>query len=506
MKGKQSGQRAGNGGTAPPASVLDSGKSPGDQPITVSQLASRIDHAIKVGLPDRFVVVGEISSLAHRTHYYFSLKDDQSIISAVIFASAAKRMNYTPTHGDSVIAKGRIEYYGPSGRISLIVTSMTPVGAGDLERRYKELCNTLQDKGWFDPSTKKPIPTFPRRIAVVTSKDGAAIQDVIDTIGKRCPSIEIVVVDVRVQGALASPQIASAIGKLNIHAQSLGIDAILLTRGGGSLEDLWAFNELEVAQAIHDSRLPIVAAIGHESDTTIAELVADERCATPTQAAMRLSPDRSALHEQLSSILSRLDRTVRSELRYEQQRLDKIGLSRSMADPRQVITIHRDRLDALTNRMTNGLTRTISTRRSKLDRMALQIAKHQPSAVHARREERLTQINQRLVRVMRRAIASKREELTSISRELHAIGPAQVLARGFSVTARSDGSLVRSTAQTKPGETIVTTLADGKIRSVVDGDASEKGLDPRLASASKAPTRRSRSGKGSNKDQMDLFG
>ena len=508
MKGARTGERAGEGGTAPPAPVFGSPGPPSDEPITVSQLATRIDQAIKGGLPDRFTVVGEISSLAHRTHYYFSLKDDRSVISAVVFASAAAKMGYTPRHGDSVIAKGRVEYYAPGGRISLIVTSMTPVGEGELERRYKQLCQELRGRGWFAQENKKPLPTFPRRIAVVTSKDGAAVQDVIDTLRRRCPAIELLIVDVRVQGAQAKGQVAGALGALNANHAHLGIDAILITRGGGSLEDLWAFNEIEVARAIHESALPVVAAIGHETDLTIAELVADERCATPTQAAMRLSPDRQALGEQLASMIGRLERTARAELRYEHQRLEKITGSRSMADPRQIIQIHRDRLDTRVGRMHAALRHSISRSRSRLDAMAIRIARHQPTAVHARRQERLAQLTGRLGRVMARSIGARREDLAGLSRELHAIGPAQVLARGFSVTTDAQGTLLRSVSDTQPGQTLVTTLSDGKVHSTIEGDAPTQSGDPRLKAPSRAPSRRTRRGdkRGDDPDQPGLFG
>jgi exodeoxyribonuclease VII large subunit len=509
MKSKKTGQRAGAGDDPSLVSVLGNKK---DNAITVSQLATKIDHAIKAGLSGQFAVIGEISSLSHRTHYYFSLKDEKSVLGAVLFASSAKRMSYSPKHGDSVIAMGRIEYYAPSGRISLIVTSMTPVGEGDLERQFKERCVELRGRGWFDPSTKQQLPAFPRRIAVVTSKDGAAVADVIDTIGKRCPSIELVIVDVRVQGESAEGQIVRAIKKLNTSAAKLGIDAILLTRGGGSLEDLWAFNELEVALAIHESRVPVVAAIGHETDTTIAELVADERCATPTQAAMRLAPDRAALREQLSSIMNRLERTVRAELRYEKQRLEKLSASRSMGDPRQVIDIHRDRIIATKDRLAGVAKSMIATNRAYLDRIAIRLSRHQPSAVHARREEHLISIHQRLHRVIHRVVSTKRDEIGSVERELHAIGPAQVLSRGFSVTTKLDGTLVRSMKDATPGESMVTILADGKVRSTIsDGDELP---DPRLAhSPSQQSGSRKRKSKKNNpdrtpnrnSDQQELF-
>ncbi|MDF1870954.1 MAG: exodeoxyribonuclease VII large subunit, partial [Phycisphaerales bacterium] len=268
---------------------------PGEKPLTVTQLASTIESAIKSTFPTKVRVIAEISSVTNRTHFYFTLKDQNATISAVLFASAAKRSRSIPTHGQQVIATGKLDYYAPSGRLSLIVDKLEPVGEGDLEQRYKALCEDLRARGWFDPLTKKPLPIFPRSIAIITSATGAALQDVLDTANKRCPAVNMLVVDARVQGDQAKSQIANALNQISKHHEQFGIDAIILTRGGGSLEDLWAFNEPIVAKAIHDCPVPIVAAIGHETDTTIAELVADERAATPTQAAMNLSPDRDAL-------------------------------------------------------------------------------------------------------------------------------------------------------------------------------------------------------------------
>jgi exodeoxyribonuclease VII large subunit len=504
MKGTQTGQRAGNGGDTPPASGLGATGQAGEQPLTVSQLANGIDQALRSGLPAKVIVEGEISSLSHRTHYYFSLKDDRAVIGAVFFASAAARSATQPQHGQRVIAKGRVEFYAPSGRVSLIVTSITPVGEGQLEQRYKQLVEQLRAKGWFDPATKKAVPSFPRRVAIVTSKDGAAVQDVIDTFARRCPSIELMVLDVRVQGEQAKGQVSAAIRGLNAQRQRLGLDAIIVTRGGGSLEDLWAFNEPEVAQAIHDSVLPIVAAIGHETDTTIAELVADERAATPTQAAMRLSPDRAALLEQLASLENRVRRATSTRIRFERQRLERITSSRSMSDPRIVIEIHRDRLKAKQGRADAGLRRHIGRERAALDRLAIRLTRAQPSAVHARRQERVTQLAARLKRVITRAAAQRREVLESTARELHAIGPAQVLARGYTLTLGPDGKALRSVSQAKPGTELETVLSDGRVRSRVDGDGG--GADPRLATSMPAPQRVKRSRKPRGEPGPGLFG
>ncbi|MHA7814018.1 MAG: exodeoxyribonuclease VII large subunit [Phycisphaerales bacterium] len=501
MKGAQSGERTGGGDSASSPSGVGASS---DRPLTVSQLATSIDQALRAGLPARVVVEGEISSLSHRTHYYFSLKDDQAVIGAVFFASAAKRSATRPEHGQRVIARGRVEFYAPAGRVSLIVTSITPVGEGALEQRYKQLVEQLRAKGWFDPERKQPLPTFPRRVAIVTSKDGAAVQDVIDTFARRCPSIELSVVDVRVQGEQAKGQVSRAIWSLNTHRDRLGLDAIIVTRGGGSLEDLWAFNEPEVAQAIHDSILPVVAAIGHETDTTIAELVADERAATPTQAAMRLSPDRNALLEQLSSLGSRLSRGMTNHVRYERQRLRQIESSGSMRDPREVLAVYRDRLGAMEARARSGVRQQIAHERAHLDRIAIRLTRGQPAAVHARRLERVDQLSARLARVMTRAVVQRREELEHTARELHAIGPAQVLSRGYSLTLDQDGKALRSVKQARAGSTIETVLNDGRVRSQVESEGGAG--DPRLSPTKPAPRRKKRASKAAQDDGPGLFG
>lgn len=502
MKGAQSGKRAGDGGDLPLAPVM---KNPdADRPLTVSQLASGIEQALRSGLPAQVVVEGEISSLSHRTHYYFSLKDDRAVIGAVFFASAAARSSTQPQHGQRVIAKGRVEFYAPSGRVSLIVTSITPVGEGALEQRYKQLVEQLRAKGWFGPEHKKPLPSFPARVAIVTSKDGAAVQDVIDTFARRCPAIELLIVDVRVQGESAKGQISAAIRSLNGKRTQLGLEAIIVTRGGGSLEDLWAFNEPEVAQAVHDSVLPIVAAIGHETDTTIAELVADERAATPTQAAMRLSPDRAALLEQLGSLENRIARAIRTRIQLERHQVERFASSRSMSDPRIVIGIHRDRLRASQDRALSGLRHCVARQRAELDRLAIRLTRMQPAAVHARRQERVEQLAGRLRRVLARAVAQRRDVLESTARELHAIGPAQVLARGFTLTLGPDGKALRSISQAPPGTQLETVLCDGRVRSRVD--AGDRGGDPRLTPSTQAPRPKRRSNKPPRHDGPGLFG
>lgn len=464
-------KRAGAGGEIPPASGRFEDA---DQAMSVSQLAARIDQVIKSGIRGRVVVAGEISSLTNRTHWYFSLKDASAVVGAVVFASVARKMSYTPKHGDSVIATGRLEFYAPSGRVSFIVESMTPAGEGELEQRFRALCDQLRKQGWFDPLMKQALPAFPRRIAVITSRTGAALQDVISTMGKRCPAVDLLVLDARVQGEQAAPQITKAIQQLNERRDELGIDAILLTRGGGSLEDLWAFNELSVAEAIHESELPIVAAIGHETDTTIAELVADERCATPTQAAMKLTPDRSAMIEQLSSLKHRLVGAIRHRLRYERQSLDALSGSRAMASPQRIIEIQGDRVTALQRALTHAAIHRQSITRRRLHELSMRLSKHQPAAIHARRAVTLDLIERDLHRSIRRRIDRSRESLNAFERELHAIDPLQVLQRGFSVTTTDNGEILRDPAQASEGTELTTRLSSGVVHSRVLGEQAKR--------------------------------
>lgn len=493
----KSGKRAGAGGETPPASGASRAGS--NHAISVSQLAAKIDQSLKTSIRGRVVVVGEVSSLTHRTHWYFSLKDSSAVVGAVVFASAARKIPYTPKHGDSVLATGRLEFYAPSGRVSFIIESLSPVGEGELERRYRALCDELRLGGWFDPLGKKTLPTFPRRIAAVTSKTGAAIQDVINTMGKRCPAVDLIVVDSRVQGDGASGEVASAIELINRRQKELGIDAILLTRGGGSLEDLWAFNEREVAQAIHDSRLPVVAAIGHESDTTIAELVADERCATPTQAAMKLTPDREALAEQLASIQHRLTGGVGHAIRYRAQELARLAGSRALASPDRVIQIQREQLDALTRELAHVVRARAARARRRLDAGMLELARHQPVAVHARRKEHLDGLGRALERGLVGQMARRRDQLRAIHRELEAVNPLSVLDRGFSVTTKASGALVHSESEVAAGEILSTRVARGVIRSTVIGDPGQE----KRASQTK-PTPKAVKNK-DGRPQMDLF-
>jgi exodeoxyribonuclease VII large subunit len=471
----------------------DSPSLPAETAWTVSQLAAAISGVIETGMPGRIRILGEVSNFKDRTHWYFDLKDASAVINCVMFITHVRKVKFVPRNGQEVVISGRVEFYGPQGRISLKVDKVEPVGAGALELAYKALCDELRALGWFALERKRPIPAFPRRIAVITSRTGAALQDVLDTMRRRCCATDIATIDVRVQGQGAAEEIACAVRWVGANHQRLGIDAILVTRGGGSMEDLWAFHERIVAHAIVHSPIPVVAAIGHETDTTIAELVADLRAATPTQAAMRLTPDRAALLEQLDSLASRLRTTIRRGLRDRARRVDAAARHPFMADPGVLVERERRHLDVLRRHLRGSQVSRLRTAASRLERLAGRLESYRPAALHARREAVVEGLERRLLAAIRQrtgrgGTADRRLEtldehlqrawslradraqnrLEALARQLSAVGPASVLRRGFSYTLREDGTLVRAPADVRPGERIRTRLANGEIASLVE--------------------------------------
>lgn len=501
--------------------------------ISVSRLAERIEGALKAGLPAKVLVRGELSQLTDRTHWYFTLKDSNAVISCVMFASAARKVGFKPSTGDEVIATGRVEFWGKGGRTQLYVERLEPVGRGALDQQLRERVELLRARGWLDDAIKKPLPTFPRRIAVITSETSAALQDVIDTARRRCPAVDLAIADVRVQGDGAAPQVANAIRWIGAHHEGLGIDAIIVTRGGGSIEDLWAFNELAPAEAIHGCPIPVVAAIGHETDVTLAELVADERCATPTQAVMRLTPDREALGEQLAMLVARRRTALIGALGGARTRLGAIGRRAELVEPRRVHRRAADQLRELAKSARQSLRLRASSEREALGALSLRLERHRPMSKVAQRRARadaaLAQLHAALRtrvrsahrevatswRAMGRALehgtARSADRLESASRELVAVSPMRVLARGYSMThlTTADGaSLVRSIADAPPGSQLRTTLADGVVVSRVESEDSGRAspLRPRPAVEPPRPRRKRRSAPKDDPSTPGLFG
>ncbi len=434
--------------------------------MSVSQLAVAIDGALRAGVPRPVRVIGEVSNFTDRTHWYFALKDPGAVVSCVMFQFAARKAGFTPAVGQEVVATGHVEMYAPQGKLTLRVDKIEPVGAGALELAYRRLCEELKGLGWFDAARKRPLPPMPRRVAVITSRTGAALQDVLDTMRRRAPWVEVMLIDVLVQGAAAAPGVTRAIEWVSASAKRLGIDTLIVTRGGGSMEDLWAFNDRGVAEAIVRCAIPVAAAIGHETDTTIAELVADARCATPTQAAMRCTPDGAALREQVETNGARLAGALKA---------------RAVAAGKELAALERHAKSASHGRV------LVAARR--MEQRAARLERHRPGAVYATRRARVDAAT----KALRLAVAARvkshnadvlaerlrgagavllskqREHLDGLARQLALVGPESVLSRGYSITFGPDGAAIRKAEAVKPGQAISTKLADGTIHSVVAG-------------------------------------
>ncbi len=474
-------------------------RSADSHPLSVSALAAKIDSALKASIPKRVRVIGQVGAFRDRTHWYFNLSDPESVVGAVMFASLARRSKFAPEDGMEVVVSGRVDFYAPGGKVSLIVDKIEPVGAGAAELALRKLLEEVRALGWLDPQRKRQLPTFTRRIGVVTSRTGAALQDVINTASRRCPGVGLVLVDARVQGESAADEVRRAIRALGGASERLGVDAIIVTRGGGSPEDLAAFNDKELARAIVESPVPVVAAIGHETDTTLAELVADERCSTPTQAAMRLTPEREALREQVASLSARLRRSLDERVRFERQRTASLAARSVLRDARQIVRLRQDQLGALSGRLRHALRRAGGSEHRRIASLGLRLERKRPGEIHARRQERLVALGERLHRGARVVISQEREAVDALERELNAVGPMSVLARGFSATFDGQGRLVRSVDQLIPGQRITTRVSDGSFASSVEGAPGE-----RYAPA--PPPRRTRRKRGApDPSQMDLF-
>ncbi len=453
----------------------------GESPLTVTQLAARIDGTLKAGMPQAVRFTGEVSGFRDSDHWYFTIKDAGASVNCVVWRSGKKNVKFTPANGQQVLARGRVEFYAPQGRVSVILDSLEPVGAGALDLAFRALCDELRGLGWFAEERKRPLPHFPSKIAVVTSRTAAALQDVLVTMRKRCPAVGVLLADCRVQGQGAAEEVAAAIREVGSRARALGVEALLVTRGGGSMEDLWTFNERVVAQAIVECPIPVVAAIGHETDTTIAELVADLRAATPTQAAVRLTPDAAALTQQLHSVGGRLGMLMRQGLDTRRRLLDSLASRPVLASPTRALEAYELAIDRHEESLAAAVRARFAHHRSVLDRLALRLERCRPAQQLAARASRVATIEVRLAAAVRHRVVHLRGAVEAASRQLEAVSPLRVLERGYSVTTTADGRLVRRAADAPPGTEIITRVADGTLQSRVEG---------RNPQAAPAPARR----------------
>jgi len=466
--------------------------SAGPAPVSVSVLVARIKSALADAFPQKVCVVGEISNLkVHSSgHLYFRLKDAGAAIDAAMWRSAAMRLRFRPTDGLEVVAEGRVDVYEVRGQLQLYVERLTPRGAGALELAFRQLHQKLQREGLFDPSHKVRPPRFPRAIGVVTSPTGAAIRDIARTLRRRWPCARVYLAPVLVQGEGAAEDIAGALRRLDACAGRFGIDTIIVARGGGSLEDLWAFNEEAVARAIFACRTPVVCGVGHEADVTIADLVADVRAPTPTGAAELAVPDAAEVAQHLAHLSQRLTRGLREGVQSARAALGAVLRSVLFRDPAWRVRSQTQRLDELEHRLRSGLREALAGKRRRLEPAANRLAALHPVSLVERAQGRLDRTVSRLAWVLggfskrsgdrlagldarlgaanpRHRLAMARQKVAAAERQLESMSYRSVLGRGYSVTRGPEGGILRSAAQAGLGDWIETELVDGKVDSQV---------------------------------------
>ncbi|WP_372877115.1 exodeoxyribonuclease VII large subunit [Spongiibacter marinus] len=439
------------------------------QQLSVSQL----NRLAKQLLEDCFAqvsVTGELSTLSRPSsgHWYFTLKDERAQIRCAFFRNRNMRVNFQPQPGQQVVVRGKVSLYEGRGDYQLIVEHMQPAGAGALAAAFEALKAELQAAGWFDPALKKPLPPAIEHIAIITSPTGAALQDIVAVLKRRWPAMKVTLLPVLVQGEQAAGQIQRAIAQANQLARSAShdFDLILLTRGGGSLEDLWPFNERVVAEAIYQSELPVVSAVGHEVDFSIADFVADLRAATPSAAAELLSPDQSEINSKVQLLRGRLVRAQRRRLQHQREQLQQ--LNRRIRDPRSRLREQAQRLDELEMRLRRQWQSSQRQRLARLAGLQQQMLLLSPDRQHATRLNALTQLQTRLQRSVQEQMRHRAQQLQALQSQLRQLGPEQTLSRGYAIVLDQQRRAVRRAADLQQGQRLRGRFAEGQVALTVD--------------------------------------
>ncbi len=431
--------------------------------ISVTAFNELVARTLEDGMRGSFRVQGEIANLSKRNHWYFSVKDAKSVLSCVMWASDAARVAFDPREGDAVVVTGKIGHFAAQGRTQLYATRLEPQGVGALELKFQQLVKELRERGYFLDERKKALPANPRRVAVVTSANGAALQDVLKTAMERRAGVEFIVVDVRVQGEGAAIEVARALRALDARRAELALDAVIVTRGGGSREDLWAFNERIVAEAAFAMHLPLVAAIGHEVDTSVIELVADRRASTPTQAVMLLLPDTSALIEHCERMRRDLVNAMRWSIQSKREGVARLERAPALTSPALRIARARQAVHGLANRLRRATADALASERYALERIAARLASNAPAARAAAARASLAALRPRLLRASAQRIVRERGAIANLERRLRSAGPEETLQRGYAIVTSADGTLVRSMAAARDGERLDLQVVDGMV-------------------------------------------
>lgn len=430
---------------------------------------SRLTGLVKDLLEDNFCQVwveGELSNLAQPSsgHLYFTLKDSGAMLRCVMFRSSVKVLRFKLNEGMALIVRGRLSVYDQRGEYQLLVEYAEPKGLGALQAAFIQMNERLAGEGLFAAEHKRPLPAIPQRVAVVTSATGAAIHDILNVLGRRHAGVELLLYPVRVQGVEAADEIAAALDDLN---RLQAADVIIVGRGGGSLEDLWAFNEEAVARSIFRSVIPVISAVGHETDWTISDFVADLRAPTPSAAAELVTVARKELRESVAALEHRLYQSTRAWLQLRQRYLE--GLQRALHDPLQLLGYQAQRLDDLSTRLASGLRNLLTRRREQLARSEQRLGSLHPALQISRFRQQVQNLSEQIQYRTLQQLDYCGRTLGEETARLNALSPLQTMARGFAVVERcKDGMIVRSTAEIEVGSQIRLRLHQGTARCLVE--------------------------------------
>lgn len=429
--------------------------------LSVEQLNLSVKQILE-GQIGQIWVKGEISNFKAHTsgHFYFSLKDSKSQISAVMFRGNNSRLKFKPVDGLEVLARGRISVYEPRGSYQIVCDMMEPVGAGALQKAFEQLKMKLKAEGLFESSRKRPIPSYPRHIAIVTSPTGAAIRDILNVLSRRARGIQVTVVPTLVQGEGAAPQICEAFKK----ATSLeNVDVVIIGRGGGSIEDMWCFNDETLARLIAASSVPVISAVGHEIDFTISDFVADLRAPTPSAAAELVSKSSMELVQKISSYERMLMLSIQKILRSLKEK--SFGLSKRLVDPQRRLQDLSLRNDDLLNRLEMAIDRIFANKTHRVELLTHKLVDPQTLILEKRKD--LEFMSLRIEKSMRSAVENKQSKLVRVTSLLDSLSPLKVVDRGYSIVSKKN-QVVKASDQLKVGDQIDVKLAHGSVSATVD--------------------------------------
>lgn len=446
--------------------------------LTVTALTKYIKRKFDADphLHDVFVK-GEISNFKQHSsgHMYFTLKDERARILAVMFASQNRSLKFIPENGMKVLLSGEVTVYEQGGQYQIYVKTMQPDGIGDLYLAYEQLKERLEKEGLFSPEHKKPLPKFPNTVGVITSPTGAAVRDIITTIKRRYPVARILIFPALVQGDHASGSIVKAIEKANEMNE---VDCLIVGRGGGSIEELWAFNEEAVVRAIFASRVPIISAVGHETDFTIADFVADMRAPTPTGAAELAVPHMNELLERVLTKQSRLIRVMKEKVRFQQERLNRIEKSYAFRYPQKMYEQKMEQVDKVTERLVRGADNLFVTQKDAYSSLIRRLERNNPKQLFAMAAEQHTKMEKELNRAMVAIFSAKSKDYHQMLATLDALSPLKVMDRGYSLVYDQDGRLAKSVGDFSKGSQLKVQMVDGSLLckvTEVEGKESHNG-------------------------------